>query len=90
LIQAAVDACMRGRVMALYGLIFRAGPAIGALIVGVASEHFGLRLPLALGAAASCAFWLSTRLRHKEIAAALEEPLPPGRPAAAIAAERGA
>jgi len=27
LIQAAVDAKMRGRVMALYGMIFRSGPA---------------------------------------------------------------
>ena len=64
---------MRGRVMALYGVIFRAGPAIGALIVGLASEQFGLRLPLAIGAAVSCAFWLLTRLRHKNIAASLEE-----------------
>src|SRR5205823_5609380 len=34
LIQAAVDARMRGRVMALYGVIFRAGPAVGAALAG--------------------------------------------------------
>jgi len=41
---------MRGRVMALYGMIFRAGPALGALLIGSLSERFGLRLPLAIGA----------------------------------------
>ena len=32
LIQASVEPQMRGRVMALYGMIFRAGPALGAVI----------------------------------------------------------
>jgi predicted MFS family arabinose efflux permease len=81
LIQAAVDTRMRGRVMALYGMIFRAGPAVGALLMGSASEHLGLRLSLAIGALVSCGFWLLTRLRHKEIAAALEDvPTPAGKP----------
>jgi MFS family permease len=80
LIQAVVDSRMRGRVMALYGVIFRAGPAVGALLMGLASDHLGLRLPLAIGAAISCIFWLVTRLQHKRIAAALEAP--PARAAA--------
>ena len=89
LIQAAVDAGMRGRVMALYGMIFRAGPAVGAVLMGSASEHLGLRLPLAIGALASIAYWLATRLRHRRIAAALEAPpVPATRPGAV--AERGA
>src|SRR5215204_1702384 len=50
LIQASVDHGMSGRVMALYGMIFRAGPALGAVAMGTASAHFGLRLPLAIGA----------------------------------------
>ena len=84
---------MRGRVMALYGMIFRSGPALGAVLVGTASEHFGLRLPLAIGAAVSCAFWLVTRLRHREIASALEDipaPATAAEPAAVVPAERGA
>jgi len=89
LIQAAVDGRMRGRVMALYGMIFRAGPAIGAVLMGWASEHVGLRLALAIGALTSCAFWASTRLRHKEIAAALED-APPEARAGPRPAERGA
>jgi predicted MFS family arabinose efflux permease len=91
LIQAAVDSRMRGRVMALYGMIFRAGPAIGAVLIGTASEHFGLRLPLAIGAAISCAAWLITRMRQREISAALEDlPAASATPSAAVAAERGA
>ena len=41
LIQAAVDARMSGRVMALYGMIFRAGPAVGAVLMGTLSEYLG-------------------------------------------------
>ena len=72
LIQAAVDSRMRGRVMALYGMIFRAGPAVGAVLMGSASERFGLRLPLAIGALISCGFWAVTRLQQRRIADALE------------------
>jgi predicted MFS family arabinose efflux permease len=72
LIQAAVDARMSGRVMALYGMIFRAGPAVGAVLMGTLSEYIGLRLALALGAILSGSFWLATRFRHKRMAAGLE------------------
>ncbi|HEX3416427.1 MAG TPA: MFS transporter, partial [Stellaceae bacterium] len=67
LIQAAVDARMSGRVMALYGMIFRAGPAVGAVLMGTLSEYLGLRLALALGAIVSGSFWLATRFRHKSM-----------------------
>jgi predicted MFS family arabinose efflux permease len=72
LIQAAVDDRMSGRVMALYGMIFRAGPAVGAVLMGTLSEYLGLRLALALGAVVSAGFWLATRFRHKSMAAGLE------------------
>jgi predicted MFS family arabinose efflux permease len=72
LIQAAVDARMSGRVMALYGMIFRAGPAVGAVLMGTLSEYLGLRLALALGAILSGSFWLATRFRHKRMADGLE------------------
>ena len=49
-LQTAVDEGMRGRVLSLFGLIFRGGPALGALVIGVASEAFGLQAPLAVGA----------------------------------------
>jgi predicted MFS family arabinose efflux permease len=72
LIQAVVDDRMSGRVMALYGMIFRAGPAVGAVLMGTLSEYLGLRLALALGAIVSGSFWLATRFRHKGMAAGLE------------------
>jgi predicted MFS family arabinose efflux permease len=72
LIQAAVDIGMRGRIMALYGMIFRAGPAVGAVLMGSLSERFGLRLPLAVGALASCGFWAWAQFKKKRIAETLE------------------
>jgi MFS family permease len=50
LVQLAADRGMRGRVMGLYGLIFRGAPAIGGLTAGAASIYLGLRWPVALGA----------------------------------------
>jgi predicted MFS family arabinose efflux permease len=88
LIQASTDRGMAGRVMALYGMIFRAGPALGAVVMGTASEHFGLRLPLAIGATVSCLCWALTLHRRKAIMASLEDP-PPDEPVAAPV-ERGA
>jgi MFS family permease len=81
LIQAAVEIGMRGRIMALYGMIFRAGPAVGAVLMGSLSQRFGLRLPLAVGALVSCAFWVATWLKQTRIARSLEnEPAPAGDP----------
>jgi len=75
LIQAAVDDRMSGRVMALYGMIFRAGPAVGAVLMGTLSEYVGLRLALALGAIVSGGFWLATRFNHERMAVGLERPI---------------
>lgn len=86
LIQASTDRSMAGRVMALYGMIFRAGPALGAVVMGTASEHFGLRLPLALGAVVSCGCWALTLNRKKAIVASLEDAILPDE----AVAERGA
>jgi predicted MFS family arabinose efflux permease len=53
-------------------MIFRAGPALGAVMMGSLSERFGLRLPLAIGAIISCGFWAWTRLKQRRIAETLE------------------
>jgi MFS family permease len=72
LIQLATDRSMRGRVMGLYGIIFRGAPAVGALGAGLASAQFGLRWPVFLGAllVIAVAFW--TYLSRERIAAALQ------------------
>src|SRR6185437_3873458 len=80
LIQASVDARMRGRVMALYGMIFRAGPAVGAVVMGSLSEHFGMRWPLAVGAMVSCSVWVMARLKQRQIALWLEDGAPAAPP----------
>ena len=50
LIQNTVDEDMRGRVMSIYSLTYRAGPAIGALIIGAISSYVNLQLAVASGA----------------------------------------
>lgn len=50
LLQLNVDSDMRGRVLSIYGLIIRGGPALGALTMGWVAEQSGLRWPLAGGA----------------------------------------
>jgi len=72
LLQLSVDGAMRGRVLSLYGLIFRGGPAVGALIMGGASEFVGLRWPLAVGALIAIFAWAWTWSRRAGVAAALE------------------
>lgn len=47
--QSAVDGAMRGRVMSLYAVAFRGGPALGAVFMGYLSDYIGLRLSLATG-----------------------------------------
>ncbi|MDH3662033.1 MAG: MFS transporter [Alphaproteobacteria bacterium] len=66
LMQTSVDEAMRGRVLSLFGLVFRSGPAIGALLMGLASDVVGLRWPLALGSLiGACAFAYVWRRRGK-------------------------
>jgi MFS family permease len=72
LVQSAVDPAMRGRVMGLYGMLFRGGPAFNALILGWASSLFGLRLSVAAGAVICIAYWAWARSRQDEMERALE------------------
>jgi MFS family permease len=71
IIQLAADRSMRGRVMGLYGVIFRGAPAIGALGAGLASAHFGLRWPVFFGALLVVAVCLWTYRSRERIAEAL-------------------
>lgn len=50
LIQSAVDDRLRGRVMSVWLVIGRGGPALGALVMGSLAEVFGFGLPLLCGA----------------------------------------
>jgi predicted MFS family arabinose efflux permease len=70
--QTSVDDEVRGRVLSLFGLVFRSGPAIGALVMGVASERVGLRWPLAVGAMIGAAAFAYIWQRRQTIGAALQ------------------
>lgn len=72
LVQTAVEPAMRGRIMALYGTIFRGGPAVCALVMGTLSSSFGMRAPLAAGAVLCAACWAWARLRQEGVARELE------------------
>ncbi len=51
LVQLGSDAAVRGRVMALYVLVFLGGTPVGAPLVGVLAEHLGPRASLIIGGA---------------------------------------
>ncbi len=72
LVQTAVDPALRGRVMAFYGMVFRAGPALGALLAGFFATRFGFHLPVIVGALACIGAWAWARLRLGQIESALE------------------
>jgi predicted MFS family arabinose efflux permease len=77
LVQHSVESNMRGRVLSLYGLIFRGGPAVGALIMGYAAEQLGLRIPVVVGALLCLVLWAWVAKDLKRIAGALEPgPMP--------------
>jgi MFS family permease len=72
LIQSAVDPAMRGRVLGLYGMLFRGGPAFNALVLGWLASFWGLRLAVAAGASVCLAYWAWARLRQDVMERALE------------------
>lgn len=72
LIQMGTPSDMLGRVLSVYGLTFRAGPALGALAMGALADSFGLSWPV-LGGACLCLAAIALLLRRlRTVRAALE------------------
>ncbi|MGW7571665.1 MFS transporter [Streptomyces tendae] len=63
-IQLGTDPAYRGRVMALYTLVFQGTTPLGALLVGVLSERLGARSGLLVGGAASALAAVAVLLVH--------------------------
>ena len=63
---------MRGRVASFLSMIYFAGPAIGALIIGWLSDQFGIRPVVAVCGVITIGIWLWSRHRLPAIAPALE------------------
>lgn len=55
LLQLAVEPGMRGRVMALYSVVFLGSTPVGGPLIGWVAEHAGVRAGLTLGALATLA-----------------------------------
>lgn len=73
LVQLAVPDAMRGRVLSLFGMFFRGGPALGALIMGWAADTVGLHWPVAVGAMIGLTAYGLGWLRRHRLRAALED-----------------
>jgi predicted MFS family arabinose efflux permease len=76
LMQNAVDGAMRGRVMSLYGMIYRGVPALGALAIGSAAEFIGLQAAIACGGMICIVALIWVIGRRKTMMRALEGDLP--------------
>ena len=72
LVQLHVASEVRGRVLSLYGLIFRGGPALGAVVMGTIADRVGLQLTLACGTFAFAWVWLWLWRSRARLAAGLE------------------
>lgn len=74
LIMTSVAGDVRGRVMSVYGAVFRGTPAIGAIALGATAEAVGLGLAVA-GAGVICILaWVLILPRRKVMTSALETP----------------
>jgi MFS family permease len=60
LIQASVAGHMRGRVLSIWGITFRGGPAIGALAMGALGDVWQYGAPVVIGGALciACGLWM--------------------------------
>lgn len=75
IVQTTVKGELRGRVLSIYGIIFRGGPAVGGLIMGWIAEWTGLGWPVAGGGMLCVAVWLWGLGRLKQVRQAVERPL---------------
>ena len=71
-VQFAVPDEMRGRVLGLFGMIFRAGPALGALIIGWIGDAVGLTWPVLVGALIGLGAYMVAWTRRARLREALE------------------
>ena len=72
MMQNSVDGAMRGRVMSLYGVVNRGAPALGAVIIGLAAERFGLQPAMIAGGAFTAIVLVVMLRRYRAMVAALE------------------
>jgi len=79
LLQSTMDPAMRGPVMSLYGTIFRGGPALGTLLMGICTGPLGFHWPVIGRGSAGGPLWDM----------GMAGPYPPRRSARSQALRRG-
>jgi MFS family permease len=72
LIQSGTSGPMLGRALSLWGMVGRAGPALGALIYGVSAEYAGLQWPVMVGCAVALLACVYAWMRRRQMERALE------------------
>lgn len=72
LLQSAVNNVMRGRVMALFTLLYRGLPALGSLLMGAAASLIGLEATVVVAAFVCLGGWWWALSRTKAMSAELE------------------
>lgn len=72
LVQSAIHGVMRGRVMSLWAMGTRGGPSVGAWMIGLAAELWGLRLALAAATGLFCIVLVVILPRRHRLAQVLE------------------
>jgi len=72
MVQNAAAGPMRGRVMSLYSYNFQFIPALGAMLMGTASQYFGLQAPVIAGGILSIVIWLWVFQHRRALKAEME------------------
>lgn len=72
LVQNSVADAVRGRVLALYGMLWRGGASVGALLIGSIADQAGLRPTFAVSAVLFCLICAAIATYRERIAHALE------------------
>jgi len=72
LLQSSVEGRIRGRVLSIWGITFRGGPAVGALAMGWVAESWGFGPPVALGGFACVVIGIVAYRRRATLIALLE------------------
>jgi MFS family permease len=87
-LQLAAEPHMRGRVMALYSIVFLGSTPIGGPITGLLSGAFGARAALVMGGAAALLAGLGARFAFaRATESPVSEPPPAADPEASVAAD---
>ena len=74
-LQLVVEDSVRGRTMSSYAMIVRAAPALGALVLGILAERFGLQIAVVITAPICLLSSLWILLRRESIQAELDRSL---------------